>query len=67
MWKELSLDQPLRSSLRALDDPKYVNTLKIGQNFLNSISQLIKQLVGTTMRCGPQMPLRSYCYHIKLV
>ena len=36
--------------------PKYVSILNAGHHFFISISQFNITLVGTTMRCGPQMP-----------
>ena len=57
MWKEFSLDQPWRNCFLALAEPKYVRTLNAGQNFFTSVSQLTMQLVGATIKCGPQIPL----------
>ena len=55
-WKLLGLLHPCRFNLRSFAVPKYVNSLNAGAHFLNSTSQLSITEVGTTMRCGPQMP-----------
>ena len=55
-WNAFGLDQPWRFSLRSFAVPKYVSSLNAGAHFLNSTSQLSITDVGTTIRCGPQIP-----------
>lgn len=56
-WNEFSFDHPVRFIFLSFWDPKYVNILKAGHHLLNSISQFMMIVVGTTIRWGPQIPL----------
>jgi hypothetical protein len=56
-WNEFSLLHPCLFIFLSFCDPKYVRIFKAGHHFLNSISQLMIIVVGTTIKCGPHTPL----------
>lgn len=55
-WNEFSFDQPVHFIFLSFWDPKYVRILNAGHHLLNSISQFMIIVVGTTIRWGPQTP-----------